>query len=233
MTLTALIIKTAVRVADAAAESTVKLVSTFAPPFDITATSAERTTTGSTSKSDWPPILALASPALAFVSLLVIPATRAAAIQFATQNWGNIASAWGLVVSFYVLFVAKGARKAAEEARSAERLRTALEELEDAAKKCTELGQFTRDQKWDLVHLRAQEVMASCRSTVARWGEDPALKDSRNKVLQVATFMRSIVEETNKGTISQKTVSDAQLNSDEKLTAVVGKIHREQESGSK
>ena len=74
--------------------------------------------------------------------------------------------------------------------------------------------------------------MACCRTTVARWGEDPALKDSRNKVLQVATFMRSIVEETHNANVNRKTILDAQLNSDEKLSAVVGRLHREQESGS-
>lgn len=173
------------------------------------------------------------SPVAVFALLFGFSVTRSATTEFVANNWGSIASVWGLGVSIYVLFVAKGARKAAEDARSAERLRTVLEELEDAAKKCTELGQFARAQKWDLVHLRAQEVMASCRVTVARWGEDSALRDYRNKVLQVATFMRSIVEETNKDTVSQKTISDAQLNSDEKLSAVVGRMHKEQESGSK
>lgn len=231
MTITRQIIKRTA--AHVAAGSNLKPLSTFARPSGITATSAERPIPREFNKSDWYPIGAVLSPLLPLALLIGIPYTRQATIDFATANWGSIASVWGLGVSIYVLFVAKGARRAAEDARSAERLRTVLEELEDAAKKCTELGQFARAQKWDLVHLRAQEVMASCRVTVARWGEDAALKDHRNKVLQVATFMRSIVEETNKDTVSQKTISDAQLNSDEKLTAVVGKIHREQESGSK
>lgn len=233
MTITAQATKAAARIARATAKFALKPISTFARPSGITATSAERPIPLEFTKSDWFPIAAVLSPLGALALLVGIPSTRQPAICFATDNWGNLASVWGLGVSIYVLFVAKGARKAAEEARSAERLRTVLEELEDAAKKCTELGQFARAQKWDLVHLRAQEVMASCRVTVARWGEDSALKDHRNKVLQVATFMRSIVEETNKDTVSQKTISDAQLNSDEKLTAVVGKMHREQESGSK
>jgi hypothetical protein len=174
----------------------------------------------------------LLSPGLVLGLLLAIPGSRESTAQFFAKHWGNIASVWGLGVSIYVLFVAKGARKAAEDARSAERVRTALEELEDAADKCTQLGQFARDQKWDLVHLRAQEVMTCCRTTIARWGEDPALKESRNKVLQVATFMRSIVEETHSAEVNRKAILDAQLNSDEKLSAVVGRMHREQESGS-
>jgi hypothetical protein len=108
-----------------------------------------------------------------------------------------------------------------------------LEELQDAAEKCTQVGQYAHDGKWDLVRLRAQEVMASCRATVARWGDDDPLKDSRNKVLQVATLMRSIVEATDDVDPNQKNISQAQLNSDEKLSAVVGKLHRQQETGSK
>ncbi len=207
-------------------------MSTFTRPSGITATSAERPIPPKFTKSEWFPIVAVLSPLVVFALLLAFSSTRQATTDFATENWGSIASVWGLAVSIYVLFVAKGARKAAEDARSAERVRTALEELEDSADKCTELGQFARDKKWDLVHLRAHEVMESCRITVARWGEDQALKDSRNKVLQVATLMRSIVEETHNANVNQRTVLEAQLNSAEKLSAVVGRMHREQESGS-
>ncbi len=63
-------------------------------------------------------------------------------------------------------------------------------------------------------------------------GRSRALKDSRNKVLQVATLMRSIVEETHNANVNPKNILDAQIKSDEKLSAVVGTIHREQESGS-
>jgi hypothetical protein len=143
-----------------------------------------------------------------------------------------MASVWGLAVSFYVLVVARGARKAAEEARSAERLRTALAGLEDAAAKCIEVGQFARNQKWDVVELRAQEVMARCRTTLAAWGDNPALKESRNKLNEVATLMRSIIEESRSNNVNRKTILSAQLDSDEKLSVVVGKIKREHKTGS-
>ena len=192
----------------------------------------ERVITTSPSKSDWPLILVLLSPALLLAVLFGIPATREATTKFATDNWGNIASVWGLGVTFYVLFVAKGARRAAEDARSAEKLRTALAGLEDAANKCTQVGQFARDQKWDLVELRAQEVMACCRTTLAAWGDNPALTESRKKLNEVATLMRSIIEESRNDNVSRKTILDAQLNSDEKLSVVVGKIQKEHKSGS-
>ena len=164
-----------------------------------------------------------------FVLLLAFPTTSQATIELVKESWGNIASVWGLLVSFYVLFVAKGARTAAQT----ERLRTALQNLEAAAEKCNQLGQFARAQKWELVQWRAREVEACCRATVARWDGDETLKNPRNKVLQVAALMSSIVEETDKANVNRNTILDAQRNSEGKLNTVVGTLQREQDSGSK
>jgi hypothetical protein len=171
-------------------------------------------------------------PVLVFGLLAVASQTRNFANQLIRQNWGDIASVWGLGVSIYVLYIAKRAREAAEEVRSTERIRTVLEELQEAAQKCTQVGQFARDEKWDLVHLRAQEVMTSCRLVIARWGTDDVLKDSRNSLLQVATQMRSIVEATHEANVRGRAIQDAQIRSDEKLAMVVGTVHREQDKGN-
>jgi hypothetical protein len=40
--------------------------------------------------------------------------------KFLKENWGNAASLWGLLVGFYVLVVAKGVKRAAQEARDRE-----------------------------------------------------------------------------------------------------------------
>jgi hypothetical protein len=170
---------------------------------------------------------------VAFALSVTIPGLpRTAILCFVKENWGSIASVWGLFVSIYVLFVAKGARKAAREAITAERGRTVVEELEQAMEKNSHIGLFARDRKWDLVHLRAQEVMTSCRTIVARWGEDDVLKESKNKLLMVATQMRSIVEEANKEGANSESIVNAQLNASERLSAVLGKAHKERESGS-
>jgi hypothetical protein len=174
----------------------------------------------------------LLSPGLLVALLFAVPATRGTTIEVVTKNWGNIASVWGLGISFFVYFVAKGARRAAEDARSAEKLRTALAGLEAAADKCTQVGQFARNQKWDVVELRAQEVMTCCRTTLAAWGDNQALKDSRTRLLEVATLMHSIIEESRNDHVNRKTILDAQLDSDEKLAAVVGRIQKEHRSGS-
>ncbi len=150
------------------------------------------------------------------------------------RNWrDDPASLWGLVIAVYVLIVAMGARRAAQEARSAERLRTALDAIEGAANKCTEVGQFVRLQKWDVVELRAQEVMTCCRATVAGWGDESSLKDSRNKLNQVATQMGSIVEQARNANVDQQAILTAQLKSVENLAVVIGKTHKNYGSGSR
>jgi hypothetical protein len=184
------------------------------------------------SQSNWVPAAAVLAPLVVFVLLVALPLSRDVTLKFTKENWGSIASVWGLGVSIYVLFVAKGARKAAQAAIAAERGRTVLEQLEDAAEKNSHIGLFARGGKWDLVQLRAEEVMTSCRTIVARWGDGEVLKESRNKLLMVATQMRSIVEEAGKNNASAENIFNAQLDASEKLSVVLGKAHKQQESGS-
>lgn len=148
----------------------------------------------------------------------------------ASSNWGNIASVWGLFVSIYVLFIAKGARTAARQAVSAEKLRTALDELANAADKCTHVGLYAQSGDWPLARLRAAEVQATCRATIARWEKDGTLKDSRNKLLRVAENMLSIVEAIDNQAPNKQTILEAQRDSDNKLAVVVGRM--KQDSGS-
>ena len=197
----------------------------------------------STPKFDWRQIIAILSPAILFALLVVTPRTRASATDFLADNWGNIASVWGLGLSVYVLWVAKGAKGAAEEAtreaqeaaaaaRSAAQTRSALEELQDAAAKTTQIGLFARAQKWDLASLTAQEVMNICRVTVARWGEDQIFKDSRTRLLSAISQMQTIVQESNDPDVNLQSVLDAQLTASDKLSFALGKIRRGQDLGS-
>lgn len=151
---------------------------------------------------------------------------------FLTQNWGNIASVLGFFLSIYVLIVARGARAAAREAVSAERFRTALGDVEDAAKKCGQVGLFAQQANWPLANLQATEVATLCRTTIARWENDDDLEDSRNELLKVTTNMRTILEETDKPAPDKTTILKAQRKSDDKLAAVVGRMKAREESRS-
>jgi hypothetical protein len=61
---------------------------------------------------------------------------------------GTLASSIGLGVSVWVLVVAQGAKKAAEEARTIARRKNLLEELGVAEHKMQELGVFLQQEEW-------------------------------------------------------------------------------------
>lgn len=162
---------------------------------------------------------------LLILALTVFPSSiRNQVRTTALQHPGDIAAIWGLIVSIYVLFIAEGARAAAREAR----LRTALEDLEDAAEKCAQVRLFARQENWSLANLRASEVATLCRSTITRWEKDDALEDSRNELLTVTTQMHTILEETDKPVPDKTTILRAQRSSDDKLAAVVGRMQGEE-----
>src|SRR5262249_12558293 len=116
--------------------------------------------------------------------------------------------------------------------RSAERLRTALDRLQEAAAKCIELGQHAGNDIWPVVEIRAQEVLASCRTTLATWGHSEALTESRRLLDEVATLMNSIVKESLGATPNRKTIQLTQHKSYEKLVVVAGKIQKHHNTGS-
>jgi len=55
---------------------------------------------------------------------------------------GTIAGVIGLILSVYVVIVARGAREAAEAARSLGQKRNLVEELENANQKIQQVGNF-------------------------------------------------------------------------------------------
>lgn len=136
-------------------------------------------------------------------------------------------------MSVYLISIARAARKAAEDARSAEKVRTALHELERAAEKNTQIGHSARAQSWAVVQIKAEEVMTCCYSTIARWKDDAAFKDSSNDLLMTATFMRSIVLEANKPNARVANILKAQIDSSQKLSAVVGQVQKQRDSEKK
>jgi hypothetical protein len=107
-----------------------------------------------------------------------------------------------------------------------------LEDLEDAFQRSNDVGLFAEDQKWPLVKLRAAEVEATCRSITARWEKDDVFKQSRNKVLEVADLMLSIVEAIDNQLPDRQTILAAQRSSNTKLAVVVGRMQGKEESRS-
>jgi hypothetical protein len=97
----------------------------------------------------------------------------------------------GLIITVRVLFVARGARKAAEDARSLARKRNLVEELDDASHKLQQVGIFLHQQQWFGIQLRIDEVAAICRSALTRW-PDHLTEARKNDVLTAVQLTRSI-----------------------------------------
>lgn len=104
---------------------------------------------------------------------------------------GGAASVIGLAFTVRVLFVARGARKAAEEARTLARRRNLVEELDDASHKLQQIGIFLHQQEWFGIQLRIDEVAAVCRSAMTRW-PDHLPEERRNDVLTAVQLLRSV-----------------------------------------
>lgn len=148
-----------------------------------------------------------------------------AIVELICRNWGSIASVWGLVLGFYVIVVATGARRAAEDARLRSRRQSPTEELEEARNKIQQIGHFLAAGNVDVVRIRAEEVLACCQSVLGRWESDPAWKKSKNKLLSATEIIRTIAQQAaTAGPLdaNEKTrTALAQLEASELLSAVL------------
>jgi hypothetical protein len=192
-------------------------------------------------KSDWVDVLIalLPLPIIIFVVLAPLP-FQPTAKDWIGKNWGNLASVWGLGVSVYVLWVAQGAKtaakKATEEAEEAAKMakaiartRGALEDLQSALAASRQVGNHAGVKNWQVVRLKAEEVMESCRIIVNRWGDSTALNDSKNSLNQAIAMMRTIAEEASKDTPNPQRIIKAQHGAHDHISAVAGKVQKEQD----
>lgn len=113
--------------------------------------------------------------------------------SFLAHRWGDVASVAGLIVSIWVLVVARKARQAAEDARSAARLKSLAEFLDEASAKIVQVAVSLRDRKWDVVQLLALEVSGNCKLASQRWG-DYLPNRARSDLRTVTTILRTSVD---------------------------------------
>jgi hypothetical protein len=175
------------------------------------------------------PAIILAGPPLVTLLLLVLRRVSwERLLQILSTNWGSVASVWGLLLGIYVLAVATGARKAAEEARHRSRRRSLTEEVEEARNNVRQIGHFIMVGNWDVVRIKAEEVLHTCQSAMQRWDEDPLSKKAKNKLITVGTVTRSIAERAATAQLNplnieeREEIAAAQLKAGELLSAVLG-----------
>jgi hypothetical protein len=182
------------------------------------------------------PALILAGPPLVTLLLLIFHRVSwERLVQVLSRNWGNVASVWGLFIGIYVLVVATGARRAAEAARHRSRRQTLTEGLEEARNNMRQIGHFIMSGNWDVVRIKAEEVLNSCQSAMQRWDEDPLSKKAKNKLITVGTVTRSIAERAATAELNplnmeeREEIAAAQLRAGELLSALLGESRGLQE----
>lgn len=92
--------------------------------------------------------------------------------EFFGQNWGNLASVLGVIVSVATLVVATKARQAAEAAKAVARRQSLTEVLQDTVRKNEQVGLFLSQRRWDIVWLRAQEIAGATSIVLTRWPQE-------------------------------------------------------------
>ena len=151
---------------------------------------------------------------------------------------GAVASVAGFFLSLYVLRIAKGAKKAAEEAKVLARKRDFVEELDAASQKLQEVGNFLQQRQWLGVQIRTAEVLVICREAMARWS-DHLSKKRRNGVLTAMTHIQTIT--TQLAEIGQreltpqenKNLAEAHFKAAGHISAALGEARRlEERDGS-
>lgn len=150
------------------------------------------------------------------------------------ENWGNVARVAGLLISIWVLIIAQRARAAAEDARSAARLKSLIEVLAEASSRVQQVGVCLTGQQWDFVQVLAGEVIAACSLVKERWG-DSLTETSRENLLQVSSRARSIAGVAGEAHMRQlskaelRQALDAQLILCELLNTILGEARRVEE----
>ena len=111
--------------------------------------------------------------------------------EFLAQNWGNLASVLGAMVSVATLVVATKARQAAEGAKAVARRQSLTEVLQDTVRKNEQVGLFLSQRRWDIVWLRAQEIAGATSIVLSRWPHELSAS-SKDNLLRSQRLSNSI-----------------------------------------
>jgi len=89
--------------------------------------------------------------------------------QFLGQNWGNVASAAGLVFSFLAFVFSKRASRAAKEARELALSRSLGEDMNNANKIASDTVAYIRAERSEMALVRLGELINLTSYIISRW----------------------------------------------------------------
>ena len=126
--------------------------------------------------------------------------------NFIKQNWGNLASVAGLIISIFTLLFAKRASEAATEAKEGVLKHNIADDLQEAVHRSQELSVFFQVNEWKVLRLKADELQAQTSWLISRWGDKLGL-ESMNRLTRAKEQLRSVVafvDEVGENNISEK-----------------------------
>lgn len=151
---------------------------------------------------------------------------------------GTIASAVGLGISVWLIFITKGARKAAEDAEETvqtyTRKRDLVQELEAVNHRADQLGALLHHEQWFAAQMRIQEIQSSCSEILSRW-PDGLPEEKRGDLLRAAELSRSIARRLPSDTQTRPTEAergrlvDVQLKVNRHISSALGEARKTEE----
>jgi hypothetical protein len=128
--------------------------------------------------------------------------------EFIKQNWGNLASVIGLIISIVTLLFARRASQAAKEAKAAVLRRNVADDLEDAERQAQEIIFFLGQKQWSISRLKADELHRKALWIRERWAS-LLTEESRTQIIDAMIQLNLLVENLDK--IVDNNLSDEQL----------------------
>lgn len=118
---------------------------------------------------------------------------------------------------------------AAKMAMASARTRGALEDLQIALAASRQVSNHAGVRNWQVVRLKAEEVMEACRIIVNRSEDTTAINDSKSLLNQAISMMRTIAEEATKDAPSLQRMIKTQHGAHDHTSAVEGRVQKEQD----
>ncbi len=112
-------------------------------------------------------------------------------LDFLAENWGNLASVAGLIVSAFAAIFAKRASTAAREARQAVLQRTLAQEVTIGETIAGEINTLIDLGKHELVRLRCNDLHDKTVTILTRWSADLPT-ESKNNCLRAKAQLESL-----------------------------------------
>jgi len=127
--------------------------------------------------------------------------------RFFLQNWGNVASALGLLFSFLAFIFSKRASRAAKGAQEFALTRSLGEDMNNASKTASEIVAYIRSEKSELGLVRIGELIGATSYIIARW--DAKLSESsKNRLLKIREQLHLVHDLLGKAALADLSVKD-------------------------